>query len=212
MAVATLVLITATTVVAEEATYAWRIAPPRTIAEVPAQVTPETDITMIVNGKTVVRSRANVVGLSEHPTLEEAMKYLADLVGKKEVAPEDQPLVQDVAMATLVASETGGELDTATSALLQKLLEKYPVDKSRKVVSKGNSGIAYTAGGDMTVTNIESPLSSLLDGGVHGTKRVLVHERRVTPAIRGFGALGTHHSNHSPEWHERKRFRGLRLR
>ncbi len=169
----------------------------------------ETDLTVKVDLGTDIGSNARIVGLPKHISLEGVLEWVAGLTGQD--LGEDNPEVQEVALEVLQAKEEGKEKleDVATIALLEKLLEKYPVNKSRTVTSVGNSGVAHTAGGDMTV-HYNAPIISL--EGSAGTKRFLVREevRRTRPAIIGFRALGTHHSNHSHEWQERRRFRGLR--
>ena len=175
-------------------------------------VAPETDITIRVVQNTEA-GVTNVQGLPRHMTLEEVLGYIGGLAGR-DLGEEENSEVQEVALEVLQAKQAGKEKieDTATVALLNKLLEKYPVNKSRTVTSVGNSGVAHTAGGDITA-HYYAPIFSL-EGGSVGTRSFLVREevRRTQPAIVGFGALGTHHSNHSPEWRERRRFRGLRGR
>ena len=87
----------------------------------------------------------------------------------------DATKVQDVAYKALLEKKSGKKYleGTATIALLNNLLEKYPVNKSRSITADD----------------------------VNGTKWVVIHKRtrRTAPAIRGFDTLGVHHQNHSPK-------------
>ena len=114
------------------------------------------DIVLDIQDKTNIGT-ADVVGAPDAPgkiLLEDLLKsggLVAHLFGKAE--GNDSAKVQDVAHKALLAKQSGKKHleDAATAGLLEKLLEKYPVNKSRHVAAIGNMGLTHLSGGDMEV-------------------------------------------------------------